>query len=458
MDFAADAVLDAIAPPARSAPARPAAASQEPTFDDHLQAATQESEAPVSEASPHPDQPQKQGAESDTTGSAESLLGAPETAAVQAPGAQTSSPVFVQLIAASTTPAQQAESSPATTPAAPAALNAAAAAQPPAAPQAPAAPHDAPARAAAPAAPSPSSDPAPQKSAEPAEKSAAPAAQPAPSAPSAAQPSSKPTASPSPAATPPAAPPAETAPLATTAVAPAQAQPAQEHAARQPKATRVEAAKTDAASTSDRPAAPSPTVTPRPSAKAAAPQGIAKEAVAVSPLDAPEAAPAQQTSSSAPTAAGVSSAQAQHACAEQVAARAAPVAHQVAREIVRRFENGATRFELRLDPPELGRIEVRLDVSRDHRVTAVIAADSPQALTELARHARDLEHMLQGAGLELTENGLSFDLRQGGERAEAAEFGGAIAENATHVEDAAPVAARPLGFERWRGVRVDMMV
>ncbi|HJS81070.1 MAG TPA: flagellar hook-length control protein FliK, partial [Vitreimonas sp.] len=310
----------------------------------------------------------------------------------------------------------------------------------------------------APAAPSPSSDPAPQKSAEPAEKSAAPAAQPAPSAPSAAQPSSKPAAAAPLIATPPAAPPVETAPLATTAVAPAQAQPAPEHAARQPKAARVEAAKTDAASTSDRPAAPSPTVTPRPSAKAAAPQGIAKEAVAVSPLDAPEAAPAQQTSSSAPTAAGVSSAQAQHACAEQVAARAAPVAHQVAREIVRRFENGATRFELRLDPPELGRIEVRLDVSRDHRVTAVIAADSPQALTELARHARDLEHMLQGAGLELTENGLSFDLRQGGERAEAAEFGGAIAENATHVDDAAPVAARPLGFERWRGVRVDMMV
>jgi flagellar hook-length control protein FliK len=125
---------------------------------------------------------------------------------------------------------------------------------------------------------------------------------------------------------------------------------------------------------------------------------------------------------------------------------------------VRRFENGATRFELRLDPPELGRIEVRLDVSRDHRVTAVIAADSPQALTELARHARDLEHMLQGAGLELTENGLSFDLRQGGERAEAAEFGGAITENATHVDDPAPVAARPLGYESWRGVRVDMMV
>ncbi len=138
--------------------------------------------------------------------------------------------------------------------------------------------------------------------------------------------------------------------------------------------------------------------------------------------------------------------------------RTLPAAHQVAREIVRRFEGGATRFELRLDPPELGRIEVRLDVSRDHRVTAVIAADSPQALTELARHARELEQMLQGAGLELGDNGLSFDLRQGGERADAAELSADGSQIAAAHEDQPQVAARPLGYERWRGVRVDMMV
>ena len=77
------------------------------------------------------------------------------------------------------------------------------------------------------------------------------------------------------------------------------------------------------------------------------------------------------------------------------AVRATPAAAQVAREIVRRFDGGNTSFELRLDPPELGRVEVRIEVSRDHRVTAVISADSPQALTELARHARELEQMLQ---------------------------------------------------------------
>jgi flagellar hook-length control protein FliK len=152
--------------------------------------------------------------------------------------------------------------------------------------------------------------------------------------------------------------------------------------------------------------------------------------------------------------------QTQHAALDQAVTRAAPAAHQVAREIVRQFNGDSTRFELRLDPPELGRVEVRLDVSRDHRVTAVIAADSPQALTELARHARELEQMLQSAGLELADNGLSFDLRQGNEGANTNDGAGAPFGEATIdavVEEAAP-QARPLGFERWRGVRVDMMV
>jgi hypothetical protein len=66
--------------------------------------------------------------------------------------------------------------------------------------------------------------------------------------------------------------------------------------------------------------------------------------------------------------------------------------------------------------------------------------------------------MLQGAGLELSDNGLSFDLRQGSERTEATEFSGTIGENAAPIEDTAPITARPLGYESWRGVRVDMMV
>jgi flagellar hook-length control protein FliK len=151
---------------------------------------------------------------------------------------------------------------------------------------------------------------------------------------------------------------------------------------------------------------------------------------------------------------------AQHAITAEHAARAAPAAAQVAREIFRRFDGESTRFELRLDPPELGRIEVRLEVTRDHRVTAVIAADTPQALSELARHARDLEQTLQSAGLELGENGLSFDLRQGGDETHEADAGHAAGACGAAGDDqpAETAPARPIGLERWRGVRLDVMV
>jgi flagellar hook-length control protein FliK len=152
--------------------------------------------------------------------------------------------------------------------------------------------------------------------------------------------------------------------------------------------------------------------------------------------------------------------QAQHAVLEHGAAAAAPAATQVAREIVRRFDGENTRFELRLDPPELGRVDVRLDVSRDHRVTAMVTADSPQALTELARHARELTQSLQSAGLELADNGLSFDLRQSKGESQRAdgEAGARGDETAGAAEVDAPIVRRSMVIERWRGLRIDMMV
>jgi len=160
------------------------------------------------------------------------------------------------------------------------------------------------------------------------------------------------------------------------------------------------------------------------------------------------------------TTASQASTHVQQTAVDTGAQRAAP-ASQVGREIIRRFDGGNTSFELRLDPAELGRVEVRMEVTRDHRVTAVITADNPQALTELARHSRELEQQLQSAGLQLGENGLSFDLRQGSQGDDArdanANARGGNGEEALSEQQPAQVA-RPIGYERWRGVRVDMRV
>ena len=86
----------------------------------------------------------------------------------------------------------------------------------------------------------------------------------------------------------------------------------------------------------------------------------------------------------------------------------------VAVEIASMAQAGKNRFEIRLDPPELGRIEVRLDVDRDGRVTSHLIADCSDTLNLLQSDSSGLERALQDAGLKTTDNGLQFSLRDQG--------------------------------------------
>ncbi|MEA2987455.1 MAG: flagellar hook-length control protein FliK [Alphaproteobacteria bacterium] len=83
-------------------------------------------------------------------------------------------------------------------------------------------------------------------------------------------------------------------------------------------------------------------------------------------------------------------------------------------EIASRAEAGHNRFEIRLDPPELGRIDVRLDVDRSGNVTSRLLVDRAETLEHLRRHAGELERALQQAGLKTADNGLQFALRDHG--------------------------------------------
>jgi len=85
----------------------------------------------------------------------------------------------------------------------------------------------------------------------------------------------------------------------------------------------------------------------------------------------------------------------------------------LAAQIARKFSDGARVFDIRLDPPELGRVDVRLELGPDKRVSAILSAERTETLAELQRSARDLERALQEAGLDLSEDGLSFNLSDG---------------------------------------------
>ena len=89
-------------------------------------------------------------------------------------------------------------------------------------------------------------------------------------------------------------------------------------------------------------------------------------------------------------------------------------AQHLAGQITRQFNNGQRVFDIRLDPAELGKVDVRLELRADNRVHAVLSAERPETLAELQRAARDLERSLNEAGLELAEEGLTFQLRDEG--------------------------------------------
>ncbi len=86
-------------------------------------------------------------------------------------------------------------------------------------------------------------------------------------------------------------------------------------------------------------------------------------------------------------------------------------AQQLAFQIKRNFANGVNRFEVRLDPPELGRIDVRLDMNADGRVSAALTVDRPETLDLLQRDARLLQKALAEAGVDVDDSALNFSLR-----------------------------------------------
>jgi flagellar hook-length control protein FliK len=126
------------------------------------------------------------------------------------------------------------------------------------------------------------------------------------------------------------------------------------------------------------------------------------------PIDAAQLAsvhPADRFANAVSAAAAQGSAQ-----AGATGSAAVPVAG-LAIEIAARAQAGNNRFDIRLDPPELGRIDVRLDVDRSGQVTTRLVVEKAETLDLLRRDAPELERALQQAGLKTGDSGLQFALR-----------------------------------------------
>lgn len=105
----------------------------------------------------------------------------------------------------------------------------------------------------------------------------------------------------------------------------------------------------------------------------------------------------------------------------------------LALQIAQKVQNGAQQFEIRMNPPELGRVDVKLDFNKDGQMTTHLTIERPETLEMLTRDSRQLERALQQSGLNISGSDLTFSLKQEGESAGQqfnagfeAESGGAI--------------------------------
>jgi flagellar hook-length control protein FliK len=92
------------------------------------------------------------------------------------------------------------------------------------------------------------------------------------------------------------------------------------------------------------------------------------------------------------------------------------VVDEVPARLVRTAEAGGRQLQVRLQPAELGRLDIRLDFDADKGVRIHIRADNDQALELLQRHGHQLERALQQSGFDVGRDAIRYDLDQGGGR------------------------------------------
>jgi len=134
------------------------------------------------------------------------------------------------------------------------------------------------------------------------------------------------------------------------------------------------------------------------------------------------------------------------------------VAHDVGLAIARQLAAEGNSLFIRLEPAELGRIDVRMSFDERGTLRAVLGADSALSLDLLRRDTADLGRALTDAGVRADSQSFRFESRSDGrggdtgqQRPAPPRF--AAADPAPLSETPDPTRFRPL---RWRG-QVDVL-
>ena len=166
----------------------------------------------------------------------------------------------------------------------------------------------------------------------------------------------------------------------------------------QEKSANADAGKPADAQTAAVPDAPQPAATP-------APAPLSTNIVSNLPAAAVGVATSSAATQTANTAATLQVAQ------QASSASTPPDLAALAVSIAAKSKDGQNEFNIRMEPAELGRVDVRLSVDAAGKAQAHLTADKPQTLQLLQNDKSTLERSLRDAGLDLSNTGLNFSLK-----------------------------------------------
>lgn len=83
----------------------------------------------------------------------------------------------------------------------------------------------------------------------------------------------------------------------------------------------------------------------------------------------------------------------------------------LAAQIVKKLEGKSTRFDVELNPHGLGKVDVRIEIGAQGRITAGMVFENPQAAADVKARAAELQRALEQAGFDIS-GGISFDVAQ----------------------------------------------
>ena len=111
---------------------------------------------------------------------------------------------------------------------------------------------------------------------------------------------------------------------------------------------------------------------------------------------------------------------------------------------------GHQQFNIRLDPPELGRIDIKLEIGADGSPLTHLAVEKPETLDLLRQDSRALERALANAGFDSRTGSLSFSLKEDNQNGQQPdnknEEGQPQSSNPSReeIEDSAPIREQTL--------------